>query len=63
MLQAGVLNRDEVRQIERYNPIEGGDIHTVQVNQIALSKFEKYSEKISSDAENGAENSVDSTGE
>jgi len=63
MLQAGVLNRDEVRQIERYNPIEGGDIHTVQVNQIALTKFEKYSEKISSDAENGAENSVDSTGE
>jgi HK97 family phage portal protein len=56
MLQAGVLNRDEVRQIERYNPIEGGTIHTVQVNQIALSMFEKYSEKISTAAETAPEN-------
>jgi hypothetical protein len=56
MVQAGVLNRYEVRQIERYNPIEGGTIHTVQVNQIALSMFEKYSEKISTAAETATEN-------
>lgn len=50
MLQAGVYSRNEVRMKERYNPIEGGDIHTVQVNQIALDKFEAYSDKISAPA-------------
>jgi len=47
MLQNGVMSRNEVRSKERYNAIDGGDIHTVQVNQIALDKFDEYSEKIS----------------
>ena len=47
MLQNGVFSRNEVRFLERYNPIDGGDIHTVQVNQIALSELENYSKKVS----------------
>ena len=53
MLQAGGLSINEVRQEEELNPIEGGDIHTVQVNQIALNKLEAYSESISKSNENG----------
>ena len=53
MLQAGVLSINEVRQEEELNPIEGGDIHTVQVNQIALNKLEAYSESISKSNDNG----------
>jgi len=53
MLQAGVLSINEVRMEEELNPIEGGDIHTVQVNQIALNKLEAYSESISKSNENG----------
>jgi len=53
MLQAGVLSINEVRMEEELNPIEGGDIHTVMVNQIALNKLEAYSESISKSNENG----------
>ena len=53
MLQNGVLSINEVRQEEQLNPIEGGDIHTVQVNQIALDKLEAYSESISKSNEDG----------
>ena len=53
MLQNGVLSINEVRQEEQLNPIEGGDIHTVQVNQIALDKLEAYSETISKSNDNG----------
>lgn len=58
MLKAGVLNINEVRQVERYNPVEGGEIHTVQVNQIALNSFQDYSDKISTTAEAPAEDPV-----
>ena len=54
MLQNGVLNRNEVRAKERYNAVDGGEIHTVQVNQIALNKLPQYSDKIS---ENGTSES------
>ena len=47
MLQAGVLSINEVRAEEELNPVEGGDVHTVQVNQIALDKLEAYSDSIS----------------
>ena len=53
MLQNGVLSINEVRQEEQLNPILGGDIHTVQVNQIALDKLEAYSESISKSNDNG----------
>jgi hypothetical protein len=36
------------------NPVEGGDTHTVQVNQIALDRLQAYSDKISTDG--GTEN-------
>ena len=48
MLQMGVLNINEVRMKEEMNPVEGGDTHTVQVNQIALDRLGAYSDKISS---------------
>ena len=54
MLQHGVLSINEVRKEEDLNPVEGGDVHTVQVNQLALDKLEAYSETISkSDVQNG----------
>ena len=54
MLQAGVLNINEVRAEEDLNPIVGGEIHTVQVNQIALDMLGQYSKTISkSDVQNG----------
>lgn len=51
MLKNGVFNRNEVRKWERLNPIDGGEIYTVQVNQIALNHFEDYSTKIASQSE------------
>jgi HK97 family phage portal protein len=53
MLQAGVLSINEVRAEEELNPVEGGDVHTVQVNQIALDKLGAYSETISKSESNG----------
>lgn len=46
MLQAGVLNINEVRANEDLNPVEGGDVHTVQVNQIALDRLGAYSDNV-----------------
>ena len=53
MLQNGVLSINEVRQEEQLNPVEGGDVHCVQVNQIALDKLQAYSESISKSNEDG----------
>ncbi len=49
LLQNGVMTRNEVRAAIRMNPIEGngGDIATVQVNQIDLDSLEDYSRKLS----------------
>lgn len=47
MLQAGVLSINEVRANEELNPVEGGDVHTVQVNQIALDRLGAYSDSVS----------------
>jgi HK97 family phage portal protein len=49
MLNNGVLSINEVRGKEELNPTSGGDTHTVQVNQIALDRLGKYSDKVSSD--------------
>jgi len=54
MLQSGVMSINEVRKREDMNPVEGGDTHTVQVNQIALDRLQAYSDKISTDG--GTEN-------
>ena len=53
LLQNGVMSINEVRQKEDMNPVDGGDQHTLQVNQVALEQFSAYSKKISSN--DGAE--------
>jgi len=47
MLQSGVMSINEVRSKEQMNPVEGGDVHTVQVNQIALDRLGAFSDKMS----------------
>lgn len=49
MLQNGVMSINEVRMQQELNPIEGGDQHLVQVNQLSLDKMSEYSNKIASD--------------
>lgn len=49
MLQSGVMSINEVRAKEQMNPVEGGDTHTVQINQIALDRLGDYSDKVSTD--------------
>jgi HK97 family phage portal protein len=51
MLTAGVLSINEVRAEEELNPVTGGDVHTVQVNQIALDMLGAYSKSISNKEE------------
>ena len=53
MLQNGVLNINEVRSKEEMNPTEGGDVHTVGVNQIALDRLGAYSDKVAETENNG----------
>jgi len=50
MLQSGVMSINEVRGKEQMNPVDGGDQHTIQINQIALDRLGEYSAKVSSDA-------------
>jgi len=54
-LQNGWMSINEIRGAEQLNPVEGGDVHTVQINQIALDRLGEYSDKVSS---NGAEPTV-----
>ena len=51
MLQSGVMSINEVRAEEDKNPIPGGNVHLVQVNQIALDKIQDYSDNISNNNE------------
>lgn len=51
MLQTGVMSINEVRAKENMNPVEGGDQHMIQVNQLALDRLGQYSDKISTDGE------------
>jgi hypothetical protein len=51
LIKAGVISINEARAAEDLNAVDGGSIHTVQVNQIALNSLEDYSKKISSDGE------------
>jgi len=53
MLQSGVMSINEVRAKEQMNPVENGDLHTVQVNQIALDRLGDYSDKVSKDGNQG----------
>lgn len=45
--QSGWMTINEVRQNENMNPIDGGDVATVQVNQVSLKHFDQYSKTIS----------------
>ena len=47
-LQNGWMSINEVRGNEQLNPVEGGDVFTVQINQIALDRLGEYSDKVSS---------------
>ena len=49
MLQNGVISINECRAAEELNPVQNGNDHLVQVNQIALDRMGAYSDKISSD--------------
>ncbi len=53
MIRSGVLSINEVRAEEELNPIEGGSVHMVQINQIALNKIEDYSTAITKTNDNG----------
>jgi HK97 family phage portal protein len=53
LLSSGVISINEVRQKENLNPVDGGDVLTVQVNQIALDRLGEYSDKIASNESNG----------
>ena len=52
LLSSGVVSINEVRQKENMNPVDGGDVLTVQVNQIALDRLGDYSDKIASNGDN-----------
>jgi HK97 family phage portal protein len=52
MLGRGVYNINEVRSMENLNPIEGGDLHMVQVNQIPISHMDEYGQNIASGKNN-----------
>ena len=47
-LQNGWMSINEVRATEQMNPVDGGDVFTVQINQIALDRLGEYSDKVSS---------------
>jgi len=49
MLSSGVISINEVRAKENMNPVENGDLHTIQINQIALDRLGEYSDKVSND--------------
>lgn len=53
-LQNGWMSINEVRAKESMNPVEGGDVHLVQVNTLALDRVGAYSDKISSDEQQTA---------
>jgi len=50
LVKCGIMSINEARAAEDMNAVDGGDQHTVQVNQIALDRLDEYSNKISSDA-------------
>ena len=52
MTQAGIMSINECRAAEELNPVEGGDIHTVGVNNFALSELMNYSKSLTN---NGAQ--------
>ncbi|MAO21287.1 MAG: hypothetical protein CMJ25_11100 [Phycisphaerae bacterium] len=53
LLNTGVISINEVRSRESMNPTEGGDIHTIGVNNIALDRLGAYSDKVSETENNG----------
>lgn len=48
MLESGGMSINEVRKFEDMQPVQGGDTLRVQVNTVALDRFDEYSAKISS---------------
>ena len=48
-LKNGVLSINDVREKEGLNPVDGGEIHLVQVNQIDLGMIDEYSKKLAAE--------------
>lgn len=46
MSSEGVMSRNEIRAKEMLPKIEGGDIHTVQLNQVPLDRLNEYTDKV-----------------
>jgi HK97 family phage portal protein len=46
MTRLGAMSINEVRNRENMNPVDGGNTHFVQINQIALNQFDSYSESV-----------------
>ena len=51
LLSDGVLCINEVRAKENYGPVEGGDEHHVQVNQLPLSSMKDYADSVTNQSE------------
>jgi HK97 family phage portal protein len=50
---------NEIRELEDYDPIEGGDVAFIQVNQIPLNKAQDYADKLISKGDMpGADNNL-----
>jgi len=50
LVKCGIMSINEARAAEDMNAVDGGDQHTIQVNQLALDRLDEYSNKISSNA-------------
>ena len=42
----GAISINEIRSLEDMNPVEGGDTHFIQVNQIPIEKADEYADAI-----------------
>jgi HK97 family phage portal protein len=51
LLSDGVLSINEVRAKEGFGPVEGGDEHHLQVNQLPLSSMKDYADSITNPPE------------
>jgi len=53
LLSDGVLSINEVRSREGLSPVDGGDNHHIQLNQIPLASMDNYADKVTKNINNG----------
>lgn len=56
MRRTGVYSINDIRELEDMNPVEGGDMRSVDLNTIPLSKWEKYFDMLIESKTNGTQN-------